>query len=120
MNNTDYQTVDEYLAAIPEAERKELERIRTLVKTFVPEATESISYKMPAFKYKGRPLLYYAAFKNHLSLFPTNGPTEALTELLADYETSKGTIKFTLQRTLSDDITKEILIWRMDEINQKG
>lgn len=109
--------VDEYLAHVPEPKRIELERIRTFVKQLVPEAEESISYMMPAFKYKNKPLIYYAAFKNHLSVFPTSGPTEILKDKLKDFTVTKGTIQFTLEHPLSDGLLKDIVLTRVTEID---
>ncbi len=72
----DSTAVDQYLTTVPKPKKQELERIRAIVRKVAPEAIELISYMMPAFKYKNKPLVYYAAFKEHLSLFPTSGPTE--------------------------------------------
>jgi uncharacterized protein YdhG (YjbR/CyaY superfamily) len=62
--------VDEYLARVPEEARAALEKLRKTVMAAVPEATETISYGIPAFKLHGRSLVWYAAFKNHCSFFP--------------------------------------------------
>lgn len=62
--------VDSYLAGVPEPARSTLEKVRQAIRAAVPEAQESISYQMPAFKYRGRFLVSYAAFKNHCSFFP--------------------------------------------------
>ena len=109
--------VDTYLATVPEPQKTELERIRDIVRAAVPDAEESISYMMPAFKYKKKPLLYYAAFKHHMSIFPTSGPTEVLKTKLTDYKVSKGTIQFTLEKPLPSILLKEILQTRVAEIN---
>lgn len=110
--------VDAYLADIPKPQRLELERIRSVVKRLVPDAEESISYMMPTFKYKKKPLLYYAAFKNHMSLFPTPGPTGILKDKLASYTVSKGTIQFTLDKPLPEDVIIEIVLCRKAEIDK--
>ena len=68
------QTVDEYLAAVPEPARSTLNKIRATIRSTVPpEATEGISYRIPTFKYKGA-LVWFAAFSNHCSLFPRVRP----------------------------------------------
>ncbi len=110
--------IDGYLANVSPAQRVELERIRAIVKAVVPDAAESISYGMPAFKYKNRPLVYFAAFKSHLSLFPTSGPTEVLHEQLRDFKVSKGTIQFTPEKPLPESLIKQILQVRLDDIQQ--
>lgn len=110
--------VDEYLANVAPDERKELERIRAIVREFVPDAVESVSYAMPTFKYNGKPLVYYAAFKNHLSFFPTPEPTEQLQDRLKSYKVSKGTIQFTLDHTLPKDLIQQILAVRLQTIQK--
>lgn len=111
--------VDEYLEKVSEPQRVALERIRTIVRTLVPEAEETFSYMMPAFKYKHKPLLYYAAFTHHMSIFPTSGPTATLKDRLSDFAVSKGTIQFTLDHPLPDALLQEILACRIEEINGK-
>jgi uncharacterized protein YdhG (YjbR/CyaY superfamily) len=104
--------VDDYLTKVPTAERAELERIRKLVIKQLPEATEVISYGMPGFTYKSKYLLGYAAFKDHLSLFPTSQPIELLHGKLDGYKLARGTIQFTLENKLSDELIKEIISLR--------
>ena len=65
-------SVEDYLAALPEAPRAALEKLRMTIKAAAPEATETISYQMPTFKQHGRFLVSYAAFKDHCSLFPAS------------------------------------------------
>lgn len=108
--------VDTYLSNVEPKQKAELERIRRIVRQTVPDAIESIGYGMPAFKYKGQPLVYYAAFKDHMSLFPTSGPTEVLKAQLKDFKVSKGTIQFTLEKPLSEKLIKEILAARLNQI----
>lgn len=108
--------VDNYLNELPDRERAELERIRRIVRKYYPEAKEAISYGMPAFKYNGKYLVAYWAFKEHMSLFPTGGPVETLKERLADYTTSKGTIQFTLKKNLPESLIAEILQVRVQTI----
>jgi len=73
---------------------------------------------MPAFTYEGKPLIYFAAFKDHLSVFPTAFPIEALKNKLASYTVSKGTIKFTLDNPLSDELIEKLLESRISEIKK--
>lgn len=108
--------IDTYLSQLPAPQRTELERIRRIVKKYYPEAREAISYGMPAFKYNGKYLVAYWAFKEHLSLFPTSGTVEALHEKLSAYTTSKGTIQFTLKKTLPEPLIAEILQERVRAI----
>lgn len=113
-------TVDEYLTQASPSQRAELERIRAFVKQLVPDAEETISYGLPALKYKGKPLVYFGAFKNHMSLFPTAGPTETLKDKLSGYFVSKGTIQFTEDNPLPDSLLEEIILERLDTIQKSS
>lgn len=114
-----FETVDDYLANLPAGQKSELTRIRTLVKKLVPESEESISYGIPAFKFKNKPLIYYAAFKDHLSVFPTTKPPQVLQDKLKDFKQGKGTIQFTLEKPLNDELIGEIVSIRKQEILEK-
>ena len=102
--------VDEYLAGVPEPARTTLNKLRALIRSCVPaEATEGLSYGMPAFKYKG-PLVAYAAFKNHCSLFPMSGSlVKEMHVELAGFETSKGTIRFPVDKLMPAALVKKIV-----------
>ena len=112
-----YASPDQYLAEQSTANRQELTRIRRLVRKLVPKAEESISYGIPAFKYKDKPLIYYAAFKDHLSVFPTSGPIAELENQLSEYKTGKGTISFTLAKPLPDSIIEKLVMVRVAQID---
>jgi uncharacterized protein YdhG (YjbR/CyaY superfamily) len=103
------KTVDEYLAGVPEPARSTLNKIRATIRSAAPaEATEGISYGMPAFKYKG-PLIWFAAFSDHCSLFPTAAVIEAFKNELKGFSTSKGTIHFTTEKPLPDALIKKLV-----------
>jgi uncharacterized protein YdhG (YjbR/CyaY superfamily) len=88
------KTIDEYLARVPEPARSTLGRVRAAIRSAVPpEATETISYRMPAFRYKGM-LVWFAAFSDHCSFFPTASVVEIFKDRLKGYKISKGTIRF--------------------------
>jgi uncharacterized protein YdhG (YjbR/CyaY superfamily) len=91
------QSVDEYIAAQPEAVRPKLERVRAAIRKAVPEAVEGIGYRMPGYKLHGKPMLYFAGFKEHYSLFAASGTFFAsLADELGGYELRKGTVHFPL------------------------
>jgi uncharacterized protein YdhG (YjbR/CyaY superfamily) len=89
------KSVDEYIAAQPEAVRPKLEQMRAAIRTAVPEAVECIGYRMPGYKLHGKPMLYFAGFKEHCSLFAASGTFfAALEDELSGYELRKGTVHF--------------------------
>src|SRR6267143_6509139 len=115
------KSVDEYLARVPEPARSTLNKVRAAIRSAMPaEATEAISYRMPAFKYKGRPLLWLAAFSNHCSLFPMNPSViEEFKDELKGYRTSKGTIQFPLDKPLSAALLKKMVKVRIAQNEEK-
>jgi uncharacterized protein YdhG (YjbR/CyaY superfamily) len=89
------KSVEEYIGAQPEAVRPKLEQVRAAIRKAVPKALEGIGYRMPGYKLYGRPLLYFAGFKEHYSLFAASGTFFAtLKEELRGYELRKGTVHF--------------------------
>ena len=103
------KNVAEYLAGIPEPARSTLNKIRAAIRSVVPpEATEIISYRIPAFKYK-RVLVWFAAFSNHCSLFPTASVIEAFKNELKGFSTSKGTIQFPTDQPLPIALIKKLV-----------
>ena len=93
------KSVDEYIAAQSEVLRPKLEQVRATIRRAVPEAVEGIGYRMPAYKLYGKPMLYFAGFKEHYSLFAASGTFfAALEDELRGYELRKGTIQFPLTK----------------------
>jgi uncharacterized protein YdhG (YjbR/CyaY superfamily) len=114
-------SVEEYLAGLPDDSRTALEGLRGTVKAAVPEATETISYQMPAFKHHDRFLVSYAAFKDHLSLFPASGAVmKAHGEALKPYFSGKGTLRFPVEEPMPDALMRKIVKTRMEEVSQRG
>ena len=105
--------IDSYLAAVPEPAKATLEGLRRTIRAVAPEAMESISYGMPAFKYRGKPLAYFAVAKGHCALYGLNTePAE-----LAGYDTSrKGTIRFPPEKPLPEALVRTLLEERMATI----
>ena len=102
-------SVDEYIAAQPEAVRPKLEQVRTVIRKTVPDAVEGIAYRMPGYKLNGKPLLYFAGFKEHYSLFAASGTFFAqLKEELKAYELRKGTIRFPLTKPVPVQLISRI------------
>jgi uncharacterized protein YdhG (YjbR/CyaY superfamily) len=110
------QAVDAYLAKVPEPARGTLNKVRAMIKAAAPaEATEGLSYGMPAFRYKGA-LVAYAAFKDHCSFFPMQSSLiDAMRDELKGYRTSKGTLQFGVAKPLPATLVKKMVKARVAE-----
>src|SRR6202008_4623543 len=113
------KTVDEYLLGISEPARSALKKIRAAIRSAAPaQATEVISYGIPAFKYRGV-LVWYAAFSTHCSLFPTASVIEAFKKELKGFSTTKGTIHFPTDTPLPSELVKKLVKARVAQIKSK-
>src|SRR5450631_1042012 len=102
--------IDGYLASQPTEVRMKLEKLRQTINTTAPGAEEVISYGMPAFKYEGRMLVGFAAYKKHIGFYPWNGSTVSkFKDELTDYPTSPGAIQFLLEKPLPVSLVKKIV-----------
>lgn len=112
--------IDARLAALPADQRAALQALRQTIAAAAPEAEETISYGMPAFRYHGRALVSYSAFKAHCSLFPMSGALiEAHREEFAGFATAKGTLRFTPEHPLPNDLVKLIVRERMAQTDTR-
>ncbi len=112
------ETIGEYIAAFPESTQIVLEQLRQAIKEAAPQAQETISYRMPAFKQNGI-LVWFAAFKNHVGLYPKVSAIEKFKEELTPYKTSKGTIQFPITQPIPLDLVKQIVKFRVKENQRK-
>jgi uncharacterized protein YdhG (YjbR/CyaY superfamily) len=113
------KNVDEYIAALPEPARSTLKKMRAAIRSAVPpEDNETISYRIPAFKHK-RVLVWFAAFANHCSLFPTAAVIAAFKNDLKGFSTSKGTIHFSTDKPLPISLIKKLVKARVAQIESK-
>ena len=110
-------TVDDYLAAAPEAQRAVLTRLRATIRKAVPDATERMAYGMASYKHRGKPLVHFAYWKDHLALY---GSVDAHASELKPYDVDKGTIRFTAEKPLPDRLVTKIVKARALEIERNG
>jgi len=116
MAKTSFESVDAYIAAQPEDLQAVLQRVRGAIRRAMPEAEEVISYQIPAYKVAGHPVLYFAGWKAHFSLYPASAPlVAALKAELAPYALSKGTIRFPLDQPVPSRLIGRIARFRMKE-----
>jgi uncharacterized protein YdhG (YjbR/CyaY superfamily) len=113
------KTINDYLARVPEPARTTLQKIRAAIRSALPpSATETISYKIPAFRH-GEIIIWFAAFADHCSLFPTARIIEMFKDDLKPYTISKGTIQFPTDKPLPTSLIKKMVKARLAEIAAK-
>jgi len=115
-----FKTMDKYIARFPKNVRDVLEELRRVIKESAPEAEETISYSMPAFKLNGKVLVFFAAWKDHVGFYP-RGPSaiEAFKEELSPYKQAKGTIQFPLDKPIPLELVKKIVKFRVKQNEPK-
>lgn len=111
--------IDDYIAASAPAARPILEEIRRVVRAEAPEAEEFISYRMPAFKQDGV-LIYFAAFKNHIGVFPPVSGDAGLAKDLSPYEGPKGNLRFPLDQPIPMPLIRRIVKLRLKQNDARG
>ena len=116
MKGTAPESVDAYILAFPPEQQQLLRRVRALILEGAPDATEGISYGMPAYRLKG-PLIYFGAAKKHLGLYPTGSGIAAFSQRFEDegFIYSKGAVQFPWRRELPEKLIREIVIFRVQE-----
>jgi uncharacterized protein YdhG (YjbR/CyaY superfamily) len=120
MARTDFKSVDEYIALQPETARGVLERVRSAIRNALPGAEEVISYQIPAFKLHGDPVLYFAGWRQHYSLYPANDHlVAAFRNDLAPYQVSKATIRFPLSEPVPVKLIRRIAKFRAKEVAKR-
>ena len=107
-------SIDEYIAAFPPEVQSILKKIRLTIRKAVPQAEEKISYKMPAFALDGD-LIYFAAFKKHIGVFPPVRGDEKLSKQLARYRGDKGNLRFPLDEPIPYELIKRVVKFRVKE-----
>jgi len=114
-----YSTVDEYIALAEPKVKKALKDIRKTIKTTAPKAEEVISYQIPGYKYHGM-LVFFAAWKDHISLYPAPWSAESLKKEMSFYEGSKGTIKFPIDEPMPLALIKKMVKYRVKENEERA
>jgi uncharacterized protein YdhG (YjbR/CyaY superfamily) len=117
--NTSFTTVDAYIQSFPANLQKLLTQMRTVIKQQAPEAVESISYGMPAYKLTGKPLVYFAGYKNHIGFYATPTGHEAFKKELAKYKQGKGSVQFPADEPLPLKLIKAMVAYRVQENRDK-
>ncbi len=118
MAKTDFQSIDEYIAACPPESRAYLHDIRKLIQSLAPDAKEKISYQIACFELNGTNLIHFAGWKKHVSLYPVPAGSEAFERQVESYVDGKGTLKFPLDEPLPIKLIGRIIKLHL-KVNQK-
>lgn len=116
---TKQQNVDDYIKSFPDDVQKILNEMRSVIKKLVPKAEEVISYGIPTFKLNGSALIYFAGFKNHVSIYPAPRGNELFRKELAAYKGGKGTVQFPLDEKIPFDLIKRIVKFKVKESDER-
>ena len=111
---------EEYILPFPDEMQKILEKVRETIKQMAPEAIESISYGMPAFKTFGKPLVYFAGYKNHIGFYATPTGHEEFKKELSKYKQGKGSVQFPVSQPIPYDLIAKIVAFRVEENRDKA
>jgi uncharacterized protein YdhG (YjbR/CyaY superfamily) len=115
MMKNEYSDIDGYIRTFPENIQLLLRQIRKTIKQAAPAAEESIGYGMPAFKTNGKPLVYFAAFKNHIGFYATPTGHKEFEKELSKYKQGKGSVQFPLDKPLPLELISRITEFRVQE-----
>jgi uncharacterized protein YdhG (YjbR/CyaY superfamily) len=115
-----FGTMDEYIQTFPKDVQRILQTIRRTIQQVAPKATEAISYQIPAFKLNGRNLIYFAAWKEHVALYPIPPGSQAFKKELAPYVGGKGTVRFRLNESVPYDLVKKIVKYRLKQDSERA
>jgi len=118
MNNA-FRSVEEYIDPFPEEVQILLERIRSTIREKAPDAIESISYGMPAYKTHGKPLVYFAGFKKHIGFYATPSGHDQFAAELSQYKQGKGSVQFPLNRPIPFELIGRMVEFRVHEDRAK-
>lgn len=109
------KNTDDYIASFPLETQVILTQVRSTIQKAAPEAEESISYAMPTFKLNGKPLVYFAGYKNHIGFYATPTGHEAFEKELAIYKQGKGSVQFPINKPMPLDLIERIVKFRVKE-----
>ena len=114
MKTKKYFNVDEYLLDFPTSTQILLKEIRKTIVKAAPNATEGISYNMPSYKFNGKPVVYFAGYKNHIGLYATPSGHAEFSKELSKYKQGKGSVQFPLDEKMPLALISKIVKFRME------
>lgn len=119
MTPTAPKDIDDYIAGFPKDVQEIMQKIRTTIKKAAPKAEETISYKMPTFNLNGHYLVYFAAYKKHVGMYPVPAGDAAFNQEIEAYQSGKGTLQFPLDKPIPYKLISKIVKFRVKESLEK-
>lgn len=113
-------SIDEYIAGFPAETGAVLEEIRALIRSLVPDATETISYAIPTFDLAGKHLVHFAGYAKHIGFYPTGSGIEAFKDDLTQYKRGRGSVQFPLDQPMPMDLIRLMVESRVGQIAGKA
>ena len=118
MNKTEVTNVDDYITEFPESVQEKMRVLRKIILECAPEATESISYHMPAYKFNKKPLVYFGGFANHIGFYAQPVTHEKFAEELASYKKGKGSVQFPHSKPLPEKLIRKMVRFKKEQITK--
>ncbi len=115
MKNTQVKTIDHYITLFSKDIQLSLKQIREIIQKTAPDAVESISYGMPAYKLNGKPLVYFAGYEKHIGFYPTPSGTAKFKKELSKYTSGKGSVQFPIGEPIPFGLIQKIVEFRVQE-----
>jgi putative acetyltransferase len=112
-----FDTIDDYIQSLPTDVQQIVESIRQTVRTAAPDSVETIAYQMPTFKWKGKSLIHFGAWKDHIGIYPIPAGSATFEKKLSKYTSGKGTVRFPIREPIPHDIVRAMVTLRMKEIS---
>lgn len=117
--NKKFETVEAYLSEFSPQSRNILESVRKVIQKNAPDAVECIAYNMPAYKYKGKPLVYFAGYDKHVGFYATPTGHEKFAGRLSSYKQGKGSVQFPIDQDMPLALIEDIVKFRVEEMDKK-
>lgn len=112
--------INDYIKSFPNDVQKQLKQLYDAIKEVLPEAEEAIGYGIPTFKVKGKNVVHFAAFMNHLGFYPTADGIAKFRKELSHYRGAKGSVQFPLNKSMPLDLIKKITLYRLQQVEEKA
>ena len=120
MKKISFKNIDQYLTQFPGLAGDMMQELRETIKQAAPDAEEIISYNMPAFKFEGKVLVYFAGYEKHIGFYPTGQPIIVFKDELKKYKTSKGAVQFPLGSRIPKTLVKKMVAFRIKDNREKA